>query len=113
MVMKLSLKYYSKYDFLNKKLYFMNKKIKLQIILIGIIPMCHSSFAKLAKNNPYKFLGNITTNYQVRSDFDTYWNQITAKNECKWDAIEPSSGVRNWVGANRVYNNVISLNSFS
>ncbi|MBO6075695.1 MAG: hypothetical protein J6P15_01005, partial [Fibrobacter sp.] len=31
-----------------------------------------------------KFVGNITTNGQVRSDFGQYWNQITAENECKW-----------------------------
>ena len=28
-----------------------------------------------------KFVGNITTNGQVRADFGTYWNQITAENE--------------------------------
>ena len=35
-----------------------------------------------------KFLGNITTRGQVQSDFGTYWNQITAENECKWASIE-------------------------
>ena len=35
-----------------------------------------------------KFVGNITTRGQVRSDFGTYWNQITAENECKWASIQ-------------------------
>ena len=42
--------------------------------------------------NPDKFLGNITTSYQVRSDFSSLWNQITCENESKWDAIEPQRG---------------------
>ena len=42
--------------------------------------------------NPYKFLGNITTDGNV--DFGSaekyykLWNQITPENETKWDAIE-------------------------
>ncbi|WP_254842318.1 hypothetical protein [Fibrobacter sp. UWB11] len=39
-----------------------------------------------------KFLGNITTRGQVQSDFGTYWNQITAENECKWASIEGTRG---------------------
>ena len=31
-----------------------------------------------------KFVGNIATSGAVRSDFDTYWNQITPENEGKW-----------------------------
>lgn len=34
-----------------------------------------------------KFLGNITTRGQIRSDFATYWNQITPENGCKWGSI--------------------------
>ena len=51
-----------------------------------------------------KFLGNITTNGQVRSDFGTYWNQITAENECKWASIEGTRGKYNWSGCDRCYN---------
>ena len=45
--------------------------------------------------NPDKFLGNITTNYNVdagKEKFYTLWNQITPENETKWDAIEGSRG---------------------
>ena len=45
-----------------------------------------------------KFVGNITTRGQVRSDFTQLWNQITAENECKWASIEGSRGNYNWSG---------------
>lgn len=51
-----------------------------------------------------KFVGNITTNGQVRSDFGTYWNQITAENECKWGSINTSRGQFNWSGCDNAYN---------
>ena len=51
-----------------------------------------------------KFLGNITTNGQVRSDFGTYWNQITAENECKWASIQGNRGSYNWGGCDAAYN---------
>ena len=51
-----------------------------------------------------KFVGNITTAGQVRSDFGTYWNQITAENECKWASIEGSRGNYNWRGCDAAYN---------
>ncbi|MDD5943742.1 endo-1,4-beta-xylanase [Fibrobacter sp.] len=51
-----------------------------------------------------KFVGNITTNGQVRSDFGTYWNQITAENECKWASIEGTRGRYNFSGCRNAYN---------
>ena len=51
-----------------------------------------------------KFVGNITTRGQVRSDFGQYWNQITAENECKWASIEGSRGNRNFSGCKAAYN---------
>ena len=50
-----------------------------------------------------KFLGNITTNGQVRSDFGDYWNQITAENECKWGSIEGTRGNYDFTGCKRAY----------
>ncbi|HLP39968.1 MAG TPA: endo-1,4-beta-xylanase [Fibrobacteria bacterium] len=51
-----------------------------------------------------KFLGNITTDYAVRSDFGTYWNQITAENECKWASIEGQArGKFNFSGCKAAY----------
>ena len=51
-----------------------------------------------------KFVGNITTRGQVRSDFTQLWNQITAENECKWASIEGSRGRYNWSGCDAAYN---------
>jgi endo-1,4-beta-xylanase len=49
-----------------------------------------------------KFLGNITTRGAVRSDFGTYWNQITPENETKWGSVERTRDQMSWGGADRV-----------
>lgn len=49
-----------------------------------------------------KFLGNITSRGQVRSDFGTYWNQITPENETKWGSVEATRDKMSWAGADRV-----------
>ena len=59
---------------------------------------------------PPFFVGNITTNGQVRSDFLTYWNQITPENEGKWGQVEATRDVYNWAGVDRAYNFAIQNN---
>lgn len=59
-----------------------------------------------------KFVGNITTRRQVRSDFTQYWNQITPENEGKWGSVERTQGAFNWTALDAIYkfaheNNVI------
>ena len=54
--------------------------------------------------NPNKFLGNITTMGQIRSDFDKYWDQLTPENETKWESIERSQGQFDFSTARREYN---------
>jgi endo-1,4-beta-xylanase len=59
-----------------------------------------------------KFVGNITTRRQVRSDFTQYWNQITPENEGKWGSVEKVQGTFNWTALDAIYkfaheNNVI------
>lgn len=51
-----------------------------------------------------QFVGNITTNGSVRSDFVQYWNQITPENEGKWGSVERSRDVYNWSGQDEAYN---------
>jgi GH35 family endo-1,4-beta-xylanase len=59
--------------------------------------------AQIAKGAT-KYLGNITTNGAVRSDFVTYWNQITAENECKWGSVQGTSQSKwSWSGCDDVY----------
>jgi GH35 family endo-1,4-beta-xylanase len=53
---------------------------------------------------PGFFVGNITTNGAVRSDFLQYWDQITPENEGKWASVEATRDVYNWSGVDRVYN---------
>lgn len=63
------------------------------LVLGGLLAA--SAQAQIAKGAT-KFLGNITTNSAIRSDFFSYWNQLTPENETKWSSIESSPGVRNW-----------------
>ena len=56
------------------------------------------------------FVGNITTNGQVRSDFCQHWNQITPENEGKWGQVEPTRDVYNWSGLDRGYNYAMQNN---
>lgn len=53
---------------------------------------------------PAFFVGNITTNGNVRSDFIQYWDQITPENEGKWGTVEATRDVYNWSGLDRAYN---------
>lgn len=73
-------------------------------ILIILLAICTLTFSAPLAEGAAKFLGNITTNGQVRSDFGQYWNQITAENECKWASIEGSRGRYNWGGCDAAYN---------
>ncbi len=58
-------------------------------------------------SNPDKFLGNITTDYNVdygKEPFYTLWNQITPENESKWDQIEGQRrGSFNWYNCDKIY----------
>ena len=50
-----------------------------------------------------KFVGNITTSNNLRSDFLTYWNQLTPENEGKWASVEPSRDNMNWSKLDEYY----------
>lgn len=76
--------------------------MKYIIILIAFCIM--NAFAVGLAENASKFVGNITTRGQIRSDFGTLWNQITAENECKWASIEGTRGRYNFSGCKAAYN---------
>lgn len=59
---------------------------------------------------PAFFVGNITTNGAVRSDFLQYWDQITPENEGKWASVEATRDVYNWSGLDRAYNYAMANN---
>lgn len=81
----------------------MLKKHNLVILLLGVLLYSYSGAAPLA-SGAAKFVGNITTNGSVRSDFGTYWDQITAENECKWASIEGTRGSYNFRGCDAAFN---------
>ena len=81
----------------------MTKLLKKTILVSAASLFTITASAQLSTNTD-KFLGNITTAYQVRSDFASLWNQITCENESKWDAIEPSRGRFTFDGSDRAAN---------
>ena len=83
----------------------MNSKMLKNIVSAALLGGAVSAFAGPGMaDGGAKFLGNITTRGQVQSDFGTYWNQITAENECKWASIEGTRGKYNWSGCDACYN---------
>jgi endo-1,4-beta-xylanase len=40
----------------------------------------------------------------VPANWDTYWNQATAENGCKWGSVQPSRGAFNWGQCDVTYN---------
>ena len=83
----------------------MKKTIK-RILLIAVVTLPATVFAQLS-SNPNKFLGNITTSYQVDwsgvPKYSELWNQITCENESKWSSVEGSRGTFNW-GCDNAFN---------
>ena len=81
-------------------------KRTLLLTILGVL-LSHGTRAQLAQN-PDKFLGNITTSYQIdygTEKFYQLWNQITPENESKWDQIEGwSRGSFSWTNCDRIYN---------
>lgn len=57
-----------------------------------------------------KFLGSSIA--ISRSDFASYWNQVTPENAGKWGSVEGSQGSFNWTPLDDIYNYAIT-NSFS
>ena len=78
----------------------------LTAALLALLPAMGTQ-AQLSKN-PDKFLGNITTSYQIdygSAKFYQMWNQITPENESKWDQVEGQRrGTFNWGNTDRIYN---------
>ena len=79
------------------------KLFKTLLFIVVMIVMPSLAGPGLA-DGAAKFVGNITTRGQVRSDFTELWNQITAENECKWASIEGTRGRYNWGGCDAAYN---------
>ena len=80
------------------------KRPFITALLVALMPMMAQ--AQLS-SNPDKFLGNITTRYNVDAGngvqpFYKLWNQITCENESKWQSVEGTRNSYNW-GCDRAF----------
>ena len=50
-----------------------------------------------------KYVGNIDTRGQMRSDFSGYWDQVTPENAGKWGSIEGTRDQMNWTGLDAIH----------
>ena len=88
----------------------MNLKKEI-LTLLAVLSGILTANAQLS-SNPDKFLGNITTSYNVdygNEKFRTLWNQITCENESKWASIEGTNNSFNWSGCDRAYNYALQI----
>lgn len=84
---------------------------KVLFSVAATLLMMGQAHAQLAKDNPCKFLGNITTRGSIPSDYGTMWNQLTPENETKWGSIankevqtvEQALSSWNWGSADKEY----------
>lgn len=59
--------------------------------------------------NKGKYLANIIAG-SVPQNYNTYWNGVTAENDCKWGSVERSRDVMTWTGADRSFNHAKNNN---
>lgn len=78
-------------------------KLNQTISCLALSALCLSPVAMKAQlsSNPDKFLGNITTRYQMNAgggvpDYYKLWNQVTPENESKWGSVEGTRNSYNW-----------------
>ena len=50
-----------------------------------------------------KFVGNIDTRGQVRSDFNMYWDQLSPENAGKWGSVEKTRDQMSWSALDTMY----------
>jgi GH35 family endo-1,4-beta-xylanase len=74
-----------------------------RLTVFGVLAVTVTIQAQQAKG-ANKFCGNITTRSAVRSDFMTYWNQISPENESKWGTVEGTRDKFNWARVDSVKN---------
>ena len=81
--------------------------MKKLLLSVGLLGLAMTVKAQLS-SNPDKFLGNITTRYQVEAgggvpQYYKLWNQITCENESKWSSVEGTRNQYNW-GCDNAFN---------
>ena len=57
-----------------------------------------------------KYVGNIDTRGQVRSDFSMYWDQLTPENAGKWGSIEGTRNQMRWTSLDAMHDYAVQHN---
>jgi endo-1,4-beta-xylanase len=81
----------------------MNRNSEFLCLAVIVLAATWAVDAQPAKG-ANKFLGNTTSQAQVRSDFGNYWNQITPENEATWAVVERTRDSMSWEAVDRVAN---------
>ncbi len=87
--------------------YIFTPKMRHVMTLAFAASMCANTATAQLSANKDKFLGNITTSYNVdfgNEKYHTLWNQITCENESKWASIEGNNNSFNWGGSDNARN---------
>ena len=85
------------------------KKLNLKTLMCVVAGLTFASAAQAQlSENTDKFLGNITTRYQMDAgggvpQFYRLWNQVTCENESKWGSVEGTRNSYNW-GCDNAFN---------
>ena len=79
----------------------MNQLFKKTLICMFGVGLYSTQIHAQVSSNPNKFLGNITTRYQMNAgggvpEYYKLWNQVTPENESKWASVEGTKGNYNW-----------------
>ena len=79
----------------------MNQLIKKTLVCLLCAGLMTTQASAQLSSNPNKFLGNITTRYQMDAGggvpkYYELWNQVTPENESKWGSVEGTKGSYNW-----------------
>ena len=86
----------------------MNQLLKKTFVCLFGAGLISTQASAQLSSNPDKFLGNITTRYQVDAGggvepYYKLWNQITCENESKWGSVEGNRNNYNW-GCDNAFN---------
>ena len=79
----------------------MNQLLKKTLVCLFGAGLITTQASAQLSSNPNKFLGNITTRYQMNAgggvpEYYKLWNQVTPENESKWASVEGNRGSYNW-----------------
>jgi len=97
----------SKRIFNNNKLY----GIKYIIVICFVSFIQIGVFAQPLADNKSKFVGNVIGNgFNIPSNFNDYWNQVTPENAGKWGSVEGGRDNYNWAQLDNIYNYALNHN---